>query len=373
MFRSTQTAESASCAPEPGAESEFTSLASIFAAELERTPPDAVRGLVDDVRRRHGNSIAAIILYGSCLRTNRYDDGVVDLYVLVDSYKAAYDSRLLAYANAVLPPNVFYIEVTDGDAQRREDPSSKAPYRAVPDLAATDRTVRAELVRPGGRRTVRYKYALISLRDFERSCQLAAVQSIIWARFCQPALLAYVRDPAARQVVIRSTVEAAISIVLRAVALLPKACIRPEELWQRGFKETYRAELRVESPEAIQQIYAHAPERYDRLAFEALRELERRRYLHVSVEPGLVRVSMHPRRRRLIRLGWAVRRFLGKPLAAARLLKSMATFGDWVPYALWKLERHTGVRIEPTQWQRRHVWLACWPIIFKLLVRRTVR
>ena len=372
MFRSTQTAESASFAPEPGAESEFTPLARIFAAELERTPPDAVRSLVDDVCRRHGNSVAAIILYGSCLRTNRYDDGVVDLYVLVDSYKAAYGSRLLAYANALLPPNVFYVEVTE-DAQRGEDPSSKAPYLSVPDPAATDRSVRADLVGPDSRRAIRYKYAVISLRDFERSCQLAAVQSIIWARFCQPALLAYVRDPAARQVVIRSTVEAALSIVLRAVAILPKACIRPEELWQRGFKETYRAELRVESPEAIQQIYAHAPERYDRLAFEALRELERRGYLHVSVEPGLARVSMHPRRRRLIRLGWAMRRFLGKPLAAARLFKSMATFGDWVPYALWKLERHTGVRIEPTQWQRRHVWLACWPIIFKLLVRRAVR
>ena len=373
MFRSRQTAESDSSAPDRRAQSGFTPLASIFVAELGRTPPDAVRGVVDDVRRRHGDSVAAVILYGSCLRTNRYDDGVVDLYVLVDSYKAAYDSRLLAFANAVLPPNVFYIEIRDSDAQRREDPSSEAPYGAARDLAATEHAARAGLMRPGSRQTLRYKYALISLRDFERSCQLAAVQSIIWARFCQPALLAYVRDPAARQAVIRSTVEAALTIVLRAAALLPSTSIRSEELWQCGFKETYRAELRVESPEAIRQIYAHAPERYDRLAFEALRELERRLCLHVNIEQGLVRVSMHPRRRRLIRHGWAARRFLGKPLAAARLLKSMATFKDWVPYALWKLERHTGVRIEPTEWQRRHVWLACWPIIFRLLVRRALR
>jgi hypothetical protein len=78
-------------------------------------------------------------------------------------------------------------------------------------------------------------------------------------------------------------------------------------------------------------------------------------------------------RRRRLRRGWTVRRFLGKPLAAVRLVKSMLTFGDWVPYALWKLERHTGVHIELTEWQRRYFWLACWPVIFRLLFRRVLR
>jgi hypothetical protein len=83
---------------------------------------------------------------------------------------------------------------------------------------------------------------------------------------------------------------------------------------------------------------------------------------------------MSARRRRQLRLGWAVRRRLGKPLAAARLIKGMATFGaDWLDYALWKLERHTGVRIEPTRWQRRYPLVACWPVFARLLAQRLLR
>jgi hypothetical protein len=324
-------------APDPGAADHWRSLARIVAAELQQPVPDALDGIIAEIRQRHGAAVTAIVFYGSCLRTRCYDDGVLDLYVLVDSYRAVYPSRVLAYANALLPPNVFYAEVTDGE------------------------------------RTVRSKYAVISTEDFERAVLPPAIQSISWARFCQPARLVYERDVRAREAVIRSTTEAVITMVLRTVALLPTSAFPLAELWQRGFRETYSAELRVEGADTIRRIYEFAPDRYDRVALEALHELERQGLLHLSVEGDLVRVEMHPRRRRRERLAWGVRRLLGKPLAAARLFKSMATFGDWLPYALWKLERHTGVRIEPTEWQRRHRLLACWPIILKLLVRRVLR
>ena len=56
-----------------------------------------------------------------------------------------------------------------------------------------------------------------------------------------------------------------------------------------------------------------------------------------------------------------------------RLLKTAFTFGDWVPYVLWKLERHTGRRIEPSERQRRHPLIFGWPIILPLLLRRNLR
>ena len=49
------------------------------------------------------------------------------------------------------------------------------------------------------------------------------------------------------------------------------------------------------------------------------------------------------------------------------------TFGDWVPYALWKLERHTGTRIELSERQRRHPFLFAWPEIFRVLRSRALR
>lgn len=308
-----------------------------MAAELERPVPDALHSMVAEIRRRHGAGVAAIVFYGSCLRTERYEDGVLDFYVLIDSYRAAYTSRLLAWANAALPPNVFYCEVVDQS------------------------------------RTLRSKYAVISTDDFECGMSSARLQTILWARFCQPALLAYARDAAARGVVIRAAAEATITMLGYAVALLADSRVRSDALWQRGFAETYRAELRVESADTVRSIYESAAERYDRVTAEALRELGRRGVVRVTVDDGVFSVAMATDRRRNLRRKWTLRRLLGKPLAAARLVKSMVTFGDWVPYALWKLERHSGVRIELTEWQRRHVWIACWPVIFRLLFRRVLR
>jgi hypothetical protein len=292
--------------------------------------------MVAEMRRRHGRTVAAVIFYGSCLRTERYDEGVLDFYVVVDAYADAHRSRVLAWANALLPPNVFYCEVTTGE------------------------------------RTLRAKYAVISVADFERGARPASVQSIIWARFSQPAMLVYVRDAPAREAIVRATAEASITMVMRAAATFGTSSFRPDELWQHGFRETYRAELRVESVATIRAIYDAAPERYDRLATAALEELARRGILSVTAANGRLRVEMAAARRRRLRLGWIARRLAGKPLAAARLLKTTATFGDWVPYALWKVERHTGVHIELTPWQRRHVWLAIWPVVFRLLFRRAL-
>jgi hypothetical protein len=55
------------------------------------------------------------------------------------------------------------------------------------------------------------------------------------------------------------------------------------------------------------------------------------------------------------------------------LLKSALTFGDWLPYALWKLERHTGTRVELTDRQRRAPLIWGWPVIVKLLWQRALR
>jgi len=329
-------------------------LANIIAAELARPAPAALEPMVAEISRRHGAAVAAILFYGSCLRKTRerardearddirddarYEDGVLDFYVLVDSYRAAYDSVLLAWANALLPPNVFYCEVVAGG------------------------------------RTLRAKYAVISTGDFRRGASLAWLQSIIWARFCQPAMCVYARDAAAMAAAVGAGIEAALTMVTVGMAQLPDAPVRSEDLWQRAFRETYAAELRVESPQAIREIYAAAAARYDRVAVEALHELEGRGTLRLDTGSGdALRVHMGASQRRRLRTGWRLRRFLGKPLAAVRLVKSMVTFGDWLPYALWKLERHTGVHIELTAWQRRHPWIACWPVFIRLLRQGVLR
>src|SRR3546814_3014928 len=55
---------------------------------------------------------------------------------------------------------------------------------------------------------------------------------------------------------------------------------------------------------------------------------------------------------------WALRRVQGKLLSVARLCKAAFTFQGGAEYLLWKIERHSGVSIALTPWQRRHPLLA---------------
>ena len=66
-------------------------------------------------------------------------------------------------------------------------------------------------------------------------------------------------------------------------------------------------------------------------------------------------------------------RSTSRALGLLRLFKTAFTFGDWVPYVLWKLERHSGRKIELTPRQRAHPLIFAWPIILPLLLRRNLR
>jgi hypothetical protein len=315
--------------------------------ELDQPTLAAARTVADEIRRRHGPAVVAVLFYGSCLRQHT-SRGVLDFYVLVDSYRAVFASRVLAVLNAVLPPNVLYLEVGDG------------PH------------------------TLRAKYAVISMRDFVSGASTRSVPALIWARFCQPARLVYSRDQASRSRVVGACAEAVLTLVGRMAALLP-ARFQTAELWQRGFRETYRTELRAEQPGTVQALYHSAVERYGRVAEHALSELrDRGQVVRVVPEPGRAakgnsafpfewQVTISDRQRRRLRWDWKVRRALAKGRYALWLLKSGLTFDDWLPYVAWKISRHAGLAWRPTDRQRRHPFLLGGPAILRLLVRRHLR
>ncbi len=156
--------------------------------ETEAAQPigEAAAALVAAILRRHGRSAAAVLFYGSCLRRadpTAAEDPVYDFYLLVDDYGQAYERRLAAFANAVLPPNVFYLE---------------APWR--------DRTLRA-------------KYAILSLPQFRRAVSSRTFHSYFWARFAQPVRLAHVRDDGVRAAVVAGLTEAVTTLATRTLGL----------------------------------------------------------------------------------------------------------------------------------------------------------
>ena len=111
----------------------------------------------------------------------------------------------------------------------------------------------------------------------------------------------------------------------------------------------------------------------DAMASAALRELDAGGVLHFEQGEADCIVRLPERSRRRSQVQWRTRKAVAKALYFPRLLKSAATFGDWLPYALWKLKRHTGVEIEPTERQKRHPLIWGWPVLFRLLKEQSLR
>src|SRR5210317_2137440 len=104
-----------------------------------------LQALSDAACDLYGDSVRAVLFYGSCLRTGDVEDGLADLYLLVDEYSAAFKGRTLAFFNRLLPPNVFYLEI---------------PFQG---------------------RVLRAKYAILSLDDFRRGTE-QWFHSYLWGR-----------------------------------------------------------------------------------------------------------------------------------------------------------------------------------------------
>ena len=310
--------------------------------ELARPAPSAAKTLVDALHARHPKGIAAVLFYGSCLRRDSAE-GVLDFYVLADDYARFYPQLRLRFLNRALPPNVFYLEADAADP---------------------------------GAETLRCKYAVMTLDDFARATGAASVRPAIWARFCQPALAVWTKDETSLGAAARACAEAVRTAVRRTLPLLtedpgPQRFSR-ETFWQRLFQETYGSELRTEKTETIEGLYRDDPSRYDRVLDAALASLQEEGELEVRPLADALQVDSRPGALRRARRDRSWRRPLARVLAVVQLLKSAFTFGDWLPYALFKLERHTGTRLELTPRQRRHPFLYAWPLIFRVLRQREV-
>ncbi|MGI9498400.1 MAG: hypothetical protein ACR2P3_00045 [Geminicoccaceae bacterium] len=299
--------------------------------ELGRPCHPSALALADAIRARHGEAVAAVLFYGSCLRQAPGDEppeGIQDFYVIVDRYRDAYDGWWPAFANRLLPPNVFYIE-----------------------QAWQGRTVRA-------------KYAVVSSSHFLKGTSPAAFHPSLWARFSQPVALLHARDGKLRAE-ITAAIARAVRTMLTSAAPLVASPAGPGSLWQEALRQTYRAELRPESAERAATIYAADRERYDRMAHLVFADA-------VDCD-GTITLCSTMADRRHARRRWLARRLLGKPLSVLRLMKSLFTFDGGVDYALWKVERHTGVRVPISSFERRHPVLTSPRLLWRVFRLSAVR
>jgi hypothetical protein len=289
---------------------------------------------LDALKQRFGQALDAVILYGSCLYSSDLTEGIADFYVLVDDYRHAYSERFLRHLNAWLPPNVFYLEVS------------------------------------GHTGILRAKYAVISTTDFEQGAQFW-FHPYIWARFAQPSRVLDVRNETVCRRIHIAQAHAVIKFLESTLSLAEPGLTDIETIWASGLKLTYAAELRAEREARAHHLVELNLEMYRRLTAAALPALTP---LLVARDDGQYHIQPVTSFQKLrVRIHWRLRRWQGRLLSILRLSKATLTFRDCLDYAAWKIERHTGIKVEITPMLRRYPILWGYKVMWQLLRRGVLR
>jgi hypothetical protein len=285
----------------------------LVAEELSQPVDPRVSEVAAAIAAQHGEASRAVLFYGSCLREQKLEGLMLDFYLIVSDYRAAYAKRWLAAANRLIPPNVFYFE----------------------------------------HHGVVAKYAVLSEADFAHECSPDAWTVSTAARFAQPSRLVWSASTTVRKRIVDIVSMAAPTLLQWTLPLVDRRDL--SALWKRAFKETFAAELRAERLDRSAAIVEADPERYEAVGAAALAD-----------------VDAQQSRRKALRW-WKRKQRHGKRYSVLRLAKASLTFAGGADYIAWKINRHARAGIELKPWQRRHPLLAGISLLPRLLRTGAVR
>ncbi|MDG1665594.1 MAG: hypothetical protein P8H55_00300 [Hellea sp.] len=275
-----------------------------------------VSKICDTIVKRHLGRVKAVIYYGSSLRDLDKPGKMLDFYVLVDSYRKTHKNLVRATLNYLLPPAVYYYEKLDKN-----------------NILNT------------------CKYSIISLSEFEKLSGEKSLLSMIWGRFCQPCSILYSESSAVTERILIAR-ENSVRHMASQITPLLSGPIKSSQFWAKGFYESYKTELRPESSEkrAI-EIVERYENRYSRITAVLFGKPNEDGYYVIPQETKIYAKTK-----------WFIRRLIGKPMTAIRVINSAATFDGGLDYILMKLRNHSGVTILPTSFEKRHP-VICSPIM----------
>lgn len=265
-----------------------------------------------------------VIFYGSVLRAPD-PDGILDFYVIVEHLEDWASGHLAREANRILPPNVEYHEI------------------------------------PVEGRIIHAKVAILSMAQFRRMTGRATLDTTVWARFCQPVRLVWVRGPEAADAILACIIRAVAQAGRWAAALGPESGTA-DDFWLALFAHTYGAELRVENGRRPRTLLDGREQRYRDL----LPDIWLADGLPFGRNGAVLSPRLTPRLRHTMREGWWLRGRLGRVLNVSRLVKGAFTFEGGARYIAWKIQRHSGIELPLGPFSERHP-LICLPyLLWKL-------
>jgi hypothetical protein len=320
---------------------------------ISRTPPEGLgpppEGLVpppkdprlaETVRalaEAGGDSVAAILLYGSHVQASSPDRwSAYDFLLVTDSYArffkrlvaGGHHSRpwwLLTFLSHILPPNIISF-----DTGNPHQPPAKC--------------------------------AVLTPRELRRALRPRSPDHFIKGRVVQKLALVWKRGPAEEKMVVKALRQARAGIT-RWVRPFLTGSFGEEEFAEKMLRVSYRGEIRPESPDRVVQVFQSQKETLVGIGREAL---------EIAVEKGRV-LEENGRYRWRHPAGRAVWAFytmyfaVSKARATARWFKYMITFEGWLEYIQRKIERRAGMEVEIDERERRWPLIFLWPKLFLVL------
>lgn len=303
------------------------SLEALIAPEASAPVNSDVQALCDHLSSLPG--VKAILFYGSGLWKQAEDDTVYDFYLLIDNFKQFGTSVPLSFFGALIPPNVYYLEHPHGD------------------------------------RTLRCKYAVMTVRQFQKAAKGRSFTPHIWARFCQPARIPYAETEGLGARLVSSFADSVMTFHRKILPLVDNNLL-VKDFWARGLQKTYSCEIRSEKTSRTHDIFKANETAFTERTVRALRL--KTMPAHIA-ENGAIQYTESGDTRARKRLLFRLQRPFMKLVVFSRFIKAAFTFTNGLEYAQWKIERQSGVRVEISEFQRRHPLLGAWPLLWEVIRR----
>lgn len=301
-------------------------------AEISRQTPSHIQALADEICELYQQAVVGVLFYGSCLWQKDVIDGMPDFFVIVSNYDQIWsDRKWLRLAGRCLPPNVFYhqMELPDG--------------------------------------IIRCKYAVLSIDQLEAGCQ-KWFHSFIFGRLAQPIALINPQNTAYEDRINQALYLATKRLLDEGLGLMNNT-FTALELWRKTLICSYQAELRPEKENRIDLLIEQSSGYFQATAESYLASL-----------PGQVRkLSAHqyskikPGQVLGLQAKWLLRSVWGKGLSLLRLAKAYFTFSNAIEYVAYKIERHSGEKIELSSRAYKWPWLFLPGLLLKLWYKKLIR
>lgn len=268
-------------------------------------------------------SVQAVIFYGSGLWKESTDQTIYDFYVLIDSYKSYGSPSLSAFGGALVPPNVYYKQITHNGQM------------------------------------LRCKYAVMTLKQFVSAAKGQSFTPHIWARFAQPCRIVFTHSEDVRQQITKAITQAINVFHKRTLELCAVKKISIKDLWVKGLQMTYSCEIRSESPERTEQIFNAQVERFLKVTSMVLGVDKN--------SPDQVFDNPKYNSSKLNLMMFYIKRPIMKLVVISRFIKAAFTFSGGMEYAQLKIRKHSGVDFEMTEFQKKHPLIGGWPVFWKVI------